>query len=454
MKKVVMLVGIVLATNLSFVSRPHALSVGDIMVQSPLGAPFVAEVPLVMKPHERDKGFVVMIGDPEEYEDEGITRALVVDQLRPTVIVGPPDKIQIVSEEPIQVPTFDVVLLARAGQVTIVRHYPIMLSAAPSPAPVASAPATKQDTAVKSAKSAWVQQLPQRYGPVQSGDTLYGVVKALEVPKSVIWQVAVLVWQANQSRFSNGNMHGLRSGVYLQLPADLEQAMTTLSMGEARQVMAEQWEAWQPSQRVEVTGPDDAPPAQTLVQAETVNAETVQAAEEMAAAAPTIMWPTQELSSSASVTDIQSVLEGMENRLAQRLSLPSLTPAESADSTISLVSATELQNTLQGFETRLLQELQQTVLQQIRLEGASALLQPQQLASSLQQGIGSLVAPLFSINTILYMFVGQNILLFLLAGMCVWLWYRSRKARATAPTFHTRTQPTKFVPVMNEAVTE
>jgi hypothetical protein len=464
--RTLILVGVVLITHLSFVVRLHAFAVGEIKVQSHLGAPFVAEVPLSMQPHDRDKAIVAVIGSAKDYEHEGITRDPLVDQLQPLVIVEPPERIRLVSDAPIQTPAFDLILLVRAGHVTIVRHYPIVLSSPPASVPRAAVPlqkqpappplaptvvprrAARQDAAPASTQPAWIQRLPQSYGPIRPGETLYRVMEELRIPKSVIWQVAVETWRANEQQFANGNMHGLKSGRYLHFSSDdLAQAIAAPDVGEAQRIVAEQWEAWQTSQHIELANNDDIPLPEIMAEDDTLPAQ-----EETHVSASTLLLSAPQPATLVNITELQSVLKGFEERLAQRLSVSSLTPLELAEAaTIPLVNTTELQDSLRGLESRLLQDLQRVILPHVQVDEAQALLQSQQLPSTLQE-VKSLVAPLWSTHTLLYVLVAQNMLLFLLTIGFAWGWYRGRKQQALRS--HAPTRHTKFIPVVHDPVVQ
>jgi Tfp pilus assembly protein FimV len=461
--RTLILVGVVLLTHLSFVGRLHAFAVGDIKVQSHLGEPFVAEVPLAMQPSDRDKAIVAAIGNAKDYENEGITRDPLVNQLQPLLIVESPERIRIVSDAPIQTPAFDLVLLVRAGHVTIVRHYPIALAHPPVPMPMASVPAAsaavhppivsavaprravRQDATPASVKPVWIQRLPEFYGPIRPGETLYRVMEELRIPRPVIWQVAVVTWRTNEQQFANGNLHGLKSGRYLHFSSDLAQAIATLNVGEAQRIVAEQWEIWQTSQHIGLAKNDDVPLPEMMVEDDTLPIQ-----EETPASASTHLFPTPQPAAPVNVTELQSVLKGFEERLAQRLSVSSLTPVEPADATtIPFVNTTELQDSLRGLEARLLQELQRVILPHLQVDGAQALLQSKQFTPALQE-VKSLVAPLWSTNTLLYVLVAQNVLLFMLTVGFAWGWYRGRKQQALALLSHPQTRHTKFIPVAHD----
>ena len=482
MKKIVWLVGAALVISGGMFARLHAFSMGAIELRSYLGAPFVAEVPLIIDAYERDKGFVVMIGDAQEYEAEGLPRSPVVDVLRPVVSTDHPARVLLYSEEPIQVPTFDLLLAVRSGSVTIVQNYAITLSASPLSTPVASKPqasektvmakastpsptktlslkeppapaprkasvATQSVTVTKSrAKAArrekrrrtaatpavptWAKALPKVYGPVQGGETLYRVVENLGVPRSFTWQVAVHLWRDNLDRFFAGNIHGLLTGLYLRLPKhqDWHTIITSMSLKEAQYIVDEQWDAWRELRRAALAQPKQQPPTVLSEPApvKTVHMESQPAEAEDAAAS--MVLSTQEPSVMVTVNELQSVLQGLEDRLAQRLSVPSTASNEPSDESVSFVSAAELQVALRGLEGRLSEQLQRVATQQQRVAQAGVVLSPSTIPASLQHdaGIETLLGPLFSSGTIIYVLIIQNVVLFTLACGFAWRWYRNR----------------------------
>jgi hypothetical protein len=85
---------------------------------------------------------------------------------------------------------------------------------------------------------------------VLPGESLYKIMKRLEVPEPLIWPVAVLTWKHNAKRFVRENMHGLRSGVYLDLPTEMGVELQTLNSDDARELVADQWDAWRHPRRM------------------------------------------------------------------------------------------------------------------------------------------------------------------------------------------------------------
>jgi Tfp pilus assembly protein FimV len=450
----VLVIGMILARA----TQLQAFSVGDIVVRSHRGAPLVAEVPLALSQQERSRGVTVMLGDRKEYQAEGLTRAEVIDHLDVSWRPSAPDTIRITSRVLVQTPAFDLVLLVRVGRVTIVRTYRVVLPAPPSiasqavvhasppsrlqpgktaspssessnPGKAASPPATSSNsekTSHASTLPSWLQHMPRRYGPVKKGATLFGIAKALGAPEEMIWQTIVLIWQANKQRFSAGNMHGLRSGTYLTIPSDLAEGIAAMSRKKAQRIVAAQWDAWQALRRA-VSGRQQVAPSQkrTVKLAEKQappSPEPALATEESSAAAkeapvspPTVVLPAEHASSPAGVADLQSVVQGLEKLLAQRLPQTGTT----AEDTPSFVSTTELQVALQGLEERLMQRLQET-LQQTRASQKTV-----QQAGQPPVERQTLLAQMLPASSMVYVLLVENALLLLLAGGILWRWYRS-----------------------------
>ncbi|MDH3599371.1 MAG: hypothetical protein OEU26_06980 [Candidatus Tectomicrobia bacterium] len=431
------LIGVAMAISLSATFTAHAFSVGEIELRSRLGMPFVAEVPLQMKPHERGEGFVVVVGDEADYKAERLPRAPVIDDLWPTVIMGPPDVIRIVSKKAMETAQFDLVLLVRTGSVTIVRDYAIALpAAAPSEMMAARpAPVTPRQSRVAAPAPDWAPPLPARYGPVLPGESLYKIMKRLEVPEPLLWPVAVLTWKHNAKRFIRENMHGLRSGVYLDMPSDLGAELQTLNPGDARELVANQWDAWRHPRRVA----QKAEPASDRVAQATPEAAEFGVADDpevdmpevdiVEGSAQAVVLPGQTQAVQVSATTLESMLKGLESRLAQQFSLPDLAPNKSDDNTVTFVSTSDLHSAIQGLEVRLTQQFEQAMRQGVRFDRVGSLLnRPQLLTGPLPSGskAGLWVSSLFSAHSITYILVVQNLLLILLTLGIAWRWYRKR----------------------------
>jgi Tfp pilus assembly protein FimV len=445
---------VAIGLTLALATRLQAISVGDMIVQSRRGIPFLAEISLTLDQQERHRGVVVELGDREEYEAEGLHRAGVIDRLEASWITGARDMVLIASTMPVQVPEFDLVLLVRSGQVTIVRTYRVGLptqavasqnekqSFSPPQAPpqkVAPAPSRPSKPSVPPRAEAlppWIQNLPERYGPVKRGMTLFGIMEELGIPKATIWQTIVCIWKANNPQFSAGNLHGLRSGVYLTVPSNLATSVATMSSKEAQGVIAQQWDAWQALRRA-VSGRQRIAPVQqeTAVLAETSETLTLKplpfieetpvisekakepAVSEKAkepAVASTVMIPTEQATPTTRVAELQSALQGLEQLLAQRL--PQIGETERVS---TFVKATELQTALQGLEERLIQRLQEA-LQQVKAAQQTAQRTSQPAAEE-----PTLLEQLLPTDSMVYVLAVENALLLLLVIGILWRWLRS-----------------------------
>ena len=524
MRRIVLVVMMVLGVHLGLASRLQALSVGDIVVQSHRGEPFKAEVSFTLESQEREKHFAVRLGDPKEYQTEGLTRAAVLDHLKTRTTSA--DVIQIFSEVPIDEPILAVLLLVRSGQLTIVRSYHVALSKAPPPlaakparvaqaassgslsrtamprstaseppastlrhpapppalASVTTAPVTPRRAppappataggalpapprrtsvaplmvsvaaapessptptpAVAPAAAAAASTPPpspsspaaaaQRYGPIKPGETLYGIVQQLRLPNDKLWQAVVVLWHANQTQFLRGNLHGMQVGKYLTIPADFQEQIATLGHAETQQMVRYQWEAWQARQTI----PRQHVAALPSREEGTPTMGRQSAARGAEAPPPTgtqptaVLLPTDKASSLVSVTELQTLLQGLEERLTRRLSpVP-----EEPKGAVAFVSASELQTTLQDLEARLTQRVEQMIQQrggQVSPEQSKGQEPPRRTVTPLE------AAPRTAISSASYGFLLLNVLLFLCGVILLWRWWRhlsveERQARLTA----------------------
>jgi Tfp pilus assembly protein FimV len=483
MKTRATVLGLVVVIGLSIALPPHlqAFSVGEIAVRSSRGMPFVAEIPLFLEAQERSKGIVVTLGEPGEYRAEGLTRSGVIDTLKAHVTSGARDVISISSSAPVQEAAFDLLLLVHAGHITIVKTYHVVFPLPPSPltpqvSKAAAAPQPQRErvtasppsvqpkhASAKPLASAWAQRLPERYGPIEWGATLYSVVEELGVPKDQLWQAIVLVWQANKHEFLSGNLHGLRKGMWLTIPPGFADSLATLGRAEAQRIVAAEWENWQ-ALRQAASGQQDVTqtreePAILVAKVASASDQTLPPSEQEAPASeqpPTPKeklvaasevlstpsdqvpatgvsmpsLPKEKVTSSAAVvlpaksplravevTELRSALQGLEELLTRRLP-----QAEPGKDMTTFVSVTELQTALQGLEERLMQRVQDSLAQatvwQRRGPFIDQVSLPVEKASVLEAWLSS--------NTMVYVLAVESALLLLLAIGILWRWYRSR----------------------------
>ena len=437
MKHMLLCVSIALAASLSAAAPGHAFSIGEMKVQSYLRTPFLADIPLYVKPSERHQEFIVVIGDASDYEAEGLNRPSLVDALRPSIVLGTADVVRITSKAPIEAAAFDLLLLVRTGAVTIVRRYPVALAPDPKTAPIVveaapseAAPAAEKASAAAKTPPAparqtpaetgsWLTALPDQYGPVLPGDMLYRVLEGLRVPARYRWQVAVRIWEHNQERFVRGNLHGLPVGIFLDMPPNLGDSLKALSQSEAQQMVAEQWEIWrnrgemvaatpapEPAAASPVTDPAPVPdPAEPAPEP----AEALAFAPEMGAASP------------VNHATLESVLAKFERRLEQRLMLPKPAAKPAPQAAVTFVSADDLHSAIQGLEARLIQRLETARRPAGAWRDDNASPQP-----AMGVGMGTALASFLSADSLVYVFMAQNLILLAIAVGIGWRWYRKR----------------------------
>ena len=262
---------VVIAACVGLAGNLLAFSVGEIDVQSAANEPFRAEVPFVLEPHERDRELEVLLGTPQDYRFEELERPSILQHMHVIVAPDKQDTVRIFSNVPIPDEPFDLLMLLRSGQLTIVRNYyvdlpeavpetaqqvavvePVIRPAAADPVPSlqttgpSSSPAPAPEAAMPPALPPVEARAnpPGLYGPVQRGETMYSVVGKLDVPADQRWQAVVLLWRLNHGAFLRGNLHGLLVGAYLEMPADFAARLTIMKREASQQIISSQWEDW------------------------------------------------------------------------------------------------------------------------------------------------------------------------------------------------------------------
>ena len=447
MQHVARVVMVMIGLQLSLASSLWAFAVGDIAVHSRRGEPFTADIRLLLEARERDKEIEVTLGNQDAYRGEGVKRPAVIDTLQAVLPPGTPNGIRLSSTVPLQETAFDLVLLVRVGQVTVVKHYAVALPApAPTAVPIVAplptiAPVAPAASARKTGtKATRPPQRTGRYGPVERGETLYSVARSLHVPNDKLWQAVVALWRVNKEQFQGGNLHGLPIGTFLVIPSDFAENMAAMRLSEAQEIVAEQWEEWRTlqrsglnKQRVVVVAHDaDAPATESttrdLTTTEAAKREAATPAEKTAekpVPGQAVVLPVGKAGNMVSMAELQTVLQGLEERLMRRLTPTGQTETQEARLPTALVSTSELQASIQSLEERLTQRMQHMLSQTpepVRV-GQRPL---QQTPASAQAPPAAAAAQPVALLLVPYLLVLTNALLLLLAGALLWLWWRRR----------------------------
>jgi pilus assembly protein FimV len=437
---------VMIGLQLSLASSLWAFAIGDITVHSHRGEAFVADIRLLLEARERDKEIEVTLGTQETYQGEALKRPAMLDTLKVVLAPGTRDSLRLSSTVPLQEAAFDLVLLVRAGHVTIVKHYHVAI---PAPAPVvvpivAPLPTIAPVTPVASAPKAVTKatrspRRPGRYGPVGRGETLYSVAKTLHVPNDKLWPAVVVLWRANPGQFQGGNLHGLPVGTFLEVPSDLAESIALMRLAEAQEIVAAQWEEWRTlqrsglsKQRVIVAVRDPETPATESTQRDPTaaakrDATTPPAEQTTEPPAPgqAVVLPVGTAGTMVSMVELQTVLQGLEERLMRRLAPTAQNPTQEVRLPTALVSISELQASIESLEERLTQRMQQMLSQTpepVRVRPRS----PQPASASAQLPAAMEAAQPVALLLVPYLLVLTNVLLLLLVGVLVWLWLRRR----------------------------
>jgi len=138
-----------------------------------------------------------------------------------------------------------------------------------------------------------------------------------------------------------------------------------------------------------------------------------------------VVLPAGEAGTMINMTELQTVLQGLEERLLRRLTLPGQGEIQEARMPTALVSASELQASIQSLEERLTQRMQHMLAQTPELVRVGQR-PPQQVFASAQPPVMVQAAQPVSLLMVPYLLVLTNVLLLLLGGALVWLWLRRR----------------------------
>ncbi|TLS67648.1 hypothetical protein FE236_12650 [Mariprofundus erugo] len=253
------------AIPLFLTSNANAASLGRIEVNSRLGEPFYAEVPLELDADEVASRVLVEIADGGDYRIFEVYRDPVLDAIRADIVSDKRGtRVELSSRTSINSPFFNLVLKIRTGRVSHFRKYPVMIDTAKTAEVAARAPqadavqpadnqpinpvttTTGQVAAVETKEAApqpgpWART--DTYGPIVRGDSLSVIASRLRTDdRYSVNQAMVALFEKNRDKFDKENMNLLMAGSVLKVPTAAE--VESHSAAEARKILREHEKAW------------------------------------------------------------------------------------------------------------------------------------------------------------------------------------------------------------------
>jgi pilus assembly protein FimV len=208
-----------------------ALGLGDINTRSALNQNLNAEVELLsVDPAELD-GLRVRLASPEAFQRAGVERPFFLSGLKFTPMLREDGKavIRVHSDQPIREPFLNFLLELNWPQGRLVREYTVLLDPPATlqrrPAAVARAQSAARPAAPAAPASAapvTAATLPDQYGPVQNGDTLWGIAGRLRMDGASLTQTLMALYKANKGAFVSGDINRLKQGSILRVPGSDE----------------------------------------------------------------------------------------------------------------------------------------------------------------------------------------------------------------------------------------
>ncbi len=235
------------------------LGLGDLQVESGLGQPFSATIPLRMDSPSELNGLTVGLADA--FSRAGVERSAAAELLRFAVDAKHvPPRIVVSSARPINEPFINFLVSARSSDGVLSREYTVLLnpasygkqaaiasSAAPvsrvvanpvspsPPLPAASSPTPSPPSSMPVARPAEAAVAPRRFGPVRPGQTFWSIAERVRPDPSISMdQVLLAIYAANPRAFSAGRFNGLMKGRVLEIPDAAEMRATAPAEAAAR----------------------------------------------------------------------------------------------------------------------------------------------------------------------------------------------------------------------------
>ncbi len=323
---VVACAGLVLVASWLVSRNAYALGLGQLEVDSMLNQTFSGRITLISPQAGELDSLRVYLADHASFRRAGIERGLDLSRLRfelirPETTEAGPDHIKVSSTRPIQEPVLNFVLEVSWEQGRIQREYSVLLDP-----PVKLRPSEPRSARVQEAAD-WATRkvvadtdvMEEDYGPVQRGETLWGIAERMRPQGVSVGQMMMALLRVNPDAFADANINNLKRGAILRMPSRSE--MEQINSMQAQTAVRQQNMDWggvtpMPSRPESVVVPDTARAEDMQKRAPAPRPTETEA--ELRVVAPTDETPGSAIGAQGGVSGTQSVAE-MEKRLTLAL---------------------------------------------------------------------------------------------------------------------------------------
>ncbi len=265
------------AASLTFSSPAWSLGLGDVTVESYLNQPLQVKIDLITRETDDLTAVRAQLASADDYELIGASRDAMPVPIRFTVedLEGDPYLLG-TSNLPVGNPVVRLIVEVTYASGRLLREYTVFLdppahaaqapiprvdmresppvtepAPAPAPAPAETAPETSSApeqpvTDTPRASSTATQPSQGEYGPVASGETLWGIAKNWSRGSGMdLNKVMIAIQRENPDAFLRGNINLLKRGAILRMPR--AEDVRSISMASAISEVSAQTEQFQVS---------------------------------------------------------------------------------------------------------------------------------------------------------------------------------------------------------------
>lgn len=239
-----------LSTTGAMLLAPNALAVGlgEVALQSPLGKPLEARIPLTHLGDLSSDQIKVMLGSDDDYTRLGVDRDYLHSQIRmQPVIEGANAYLHITTTQPVVEPYINFVISLRWPNGQLAREYTLLLDVPTmaTPAPTSAAAAVEAPIGNISAAAAAADTAPRTYAPpprspstapampldgryrTAPGDSLWALAQRLRPAGVSAEQMMAALYAANPDAFVGGDPARMMAAIELKVPEASEATAAT-----------------------------------------------------------------------------------------------------------------------------------------------------------------------------------------------------------------------------------